>query len=161
MRFLDRILRPLLILAVVLIFVEVVVEVLSRFIFHIPLPWGAEVSQTLLVWLTFIGSAAASLRGEHIGIDLLVERLKPRPRAALNRLNALIILAFLCCAILSGVRVTSRVWGTTTASLQISAGILYLALPVGFGLMALIGLWTLLTGRDRLPAEGRDEGGRS
>ena len=46
MRIFDRLLRPFLVLSVLLIFLEVVVEVASRFIFHNPLPWGAEVSQT-------------------------------------------------------------------------------------------------------------------
>ena len=75
MRIFDRLLRPFLVLSVLLIFLEVVVEVASRFIFHNPLPWGAEVSQTLLVWMTFVGAAAAFLRGEHIGIEMLAERL--------------------------------------------------------------------------------------
>ena len=150
----DRLLRPFLILVVLLIFLEVVVEVASRFIFHNPLPWGAEVSQTLLVWMTFIGAAAAFLRGEHIGIEMLVERLSRTARAVLHRLNVLILLAFLVCGVRSGYRVVARVWDDVTASLQISAGILYLALPVGFGLMILFGLWMLITGNEKL--DGRN-----
>ncbi|MDO4786994.1 MAG: TRAP transporter small permease [Fretibacterium sp.] len=153
MRIFDRLLRPFLILVVLLIFLEVVLEVASRFIFHNPLPWGAEASQTLLVWMTFVGAAAAFLRGEHIGIEMLVERLPRTARKVLIRLNVLIILAFLGYGIRSGCRVVARVWDDVTASLQISAGILYLALPVGFGLMALFGLWMLLTGRERLETE--------
>ena len=157
-RFFDRALRVFLIGLLVVIFVEVVVEVASRFIFHYPLPWGAEVSQTLLVWMTFIGSAAAFLRGEHIGIDMLVERLPQVLRGFLQRLNLLIILAFLGCGIWSGFKVVTRVWDDTTASLQISAGILYLALPVGFGLMFLFGLWMLVTGNKKLRVEKFTDG---
>ena len=153
MRFFERVLRLLLILVVILIFIEVTVEVASRFIFHIPIPWGAEVSQTLLVWMTFIGSAAAFLRGGHISVELFLERMSRRWRPLMNRLNVLIILTFLACGIASGFKVVSRVWNDVTASLGISAGVLYLSLPVGFALMAVFGLWMLFTGRDRLGGE--------
>ena len=49
----------------------------------------------------------------------------------------------------------ARVRDDVTASLQISAGVLYLALPVGFCLMALFGLWMLFTGNEKLE-DGRD-----
>ena len=149
MKLLDRILRVFLIVALVLIFCEVIVEVSSRFIFHNPLPWGAEVSQTLLVWVTFVGAAAAFLRGDHIGVDMLISRLSGTARAVLTRINLLILLAFLGYGIWSGYKVVTRVWDDTTASLQISAGILYLALPVGFALMFVFGLWMLCTGREK------------
>lgn len=155
MRIFDRLLRPLLIFIVLLIFLEVVIEVASRFVFHNPLPWGAEFSQTLLVWMTFIGAAAAFLRGGHIGIEMLAERLPRVGRAVLHRVNVLIVLAFLVCGIRSGWRVVARVRDDVTASLQISAGVLYLALPVGFCLMALFGLWMLFTGNEKLE-DGRD-----
>ena len=150
MRIFDRLLRPFLVLSVLLIFLEVVVEVASRFIFHNPLPWGAEVSQTLLVWMTFVGAAAAFLRGEHIGIEMLAERLPRAARTVLHRVNVLILLAFLACGIRSGSKVVARVWDDVTASLQISAGVLYLALPVGFGLMTLFALWMLFMGKEKL-----------
>ena len=150
MKLLDRILRVFLIAALVLMFCEVIVEESSRFIFHNPLPWGAEVSQTLLVWVTFVGAAAAFLRGEHIGIDMFVECLPRGARAVLSRINVLIILAFLACGVWSGYKVVTRVWDDVTASLQISAGILYLALPVGFALAFAFGLWMLFTGHEKL-----------
>ncbi len=150
MKLIDRILRVFLIVALVAMFCEVIAEVASRFIFHNPLPWGAEVSQTLLVWVTFIGAAAAFLRGDHIGVDMLISRLPRTARAVLTGANLLIILLFLGCGIQSGHKVVARVWDDVTASLQISAGILYLALPVGFALTFVFGLWMLFTGHEKL-----------
>ena len=162
MKFIDRILRVFLIAALILMFLEVIVEVSSRFIFHNPLPWGAEVSQTLLVWLAFIGTAAAFLRGDHISIDMFAEYLPRVVRVALMRLNVLIILVFLACGIWSGYKVVTRVWDDFTAALQISAGILYLALPVGFALAFVFGLWMLFTGNMKLSdAESVKEEGAS
>ena len=150
MRVIERILRFFLIVAVVLMFAEVVVEVSSRFIFHYPIPWGAEVSQTLLVWVTFIGAAVAFLRNDHISVEILTERLPRRARVALHRFNLLVILAFLVCGVWSGVQVVKRTWRGTTAALQIPAGIMYLALPVGFALTIIFALWMLFTGKNRI-----------
>jgi TRAP-type C4-dicarboxylate transport system permease small subunit len=131
-------------------FLEVVVEVASRFIFHYPIPWGAEVSQTLLVWTTFLGTAAAFLRNDHVNIEIFVEWLPAFARALLFRLNLLIILAFLGYGTWSGIQVARRTWRTTTAALQIPAGILYLALPVGFALTIICALWMFFTGKRKL-----------
>lgn len=150
MKIIERILRFFLILAMTVIFVVVTAEVFSRFIFHISIPWGAEVSQTLLVWLTFIGSAAVFLRNEHINVDFLAERLQRRARIALGRLNLLIIMAFLACGVWSGIRVVTRTWRGTTAALQIPAGVLYLALPISFALMFLFALWMLFAGKEKV-----------
>ena len=150
MRVVERILRFFLVPAVTLILVVVVVEVTSRFIFHYPVPWGAEVSQTLLVWITFVGSAAAFLRNDHISIDFLAERLPHNARVVLRRFNLLVILTFLLCGTLSGIRVVSRTWRGTTAALRIPAGVIYLALPVSFAMMAVFALWMLFAGKDRI-----------
>ena len=52
-RAIDRLLS----IALYVIFFEVIAEASARYIFSVPIPWGAELSQTLLVWITFLGSA--------------------------------------------------------------------------------------------------------
>jgi TRAP-type C4-dicarboxylate transport system permease small subunit len=158
MKFFERLLRFFLIIAIILMFIEVVAEVSSRFIFHYPIPWGAEVSQTLLVWLTFIGAAAAFLRNEHVGIEILVEHLPNSLRAVLRRFNLLVMGAFLVCGTWSGVIVVRRTWRSATAALQIPAGILYMALPIGFVLTIAFALWMFFTGKDRSRFEEPKEG---
>ena len=153
MKAIERILRPFLIAVVVLIFLEVAAEVASRFIFHYSIPWGTEVSQTLLVWMTFTGSAVAFMRNEHIGIDFLWERLPSLARTMLTRVNFLIIVVFLACGIWSGVQVVKRTWNGSTAALQIPAGILYLALPVGFALMIPFALRMIFNGKNTIEEE--------
>ncbi len=149
MKFFDRAIHIFLIGAIILVMLEVMTEVVSRYIFHSPLPWGAEFSQTLLVWITFVGSAAAFLRGEHIGVEMLFESLPRLVRKVVFKLNVIIIMTFLGFGVWSGYKVVTRVWEDITASLQISAGIMYLALPVGFCLMLIFGVWMLFTGNEK------------
>lgn len=130
--------------AIVVITVEVLVEVAFRYILHKPLAWGAEVSQTLLVWVTFIGAAPALYRGEHMVITLVVNTLPaPARRTALYAAH-LAVLAFLLLGVWAGWLVVERTWSMRTTTLQIPAGVLYLAFPSGCLLMAAVAARDLL-----------------
>ncbi|MFP4481751.1 MAG: TRAP transporter small permease [Thermovirgaceae bacterium] len=126
----------LLSIALLLIFAEVVIEVSARYIFLAPIPWGAEFSKTLLVWLTFLGSAAAMRRGEHMVVSFVVEAISCQPlKKGVQLLADAVMLVFLFIGIWSGWQVVMRTWPQRTTALQVPAGILYLAFPVGCILM--------------------------
>ena len=75
---LKRAYRPLelfVIIAVTVVFIVVMMEVVSRYIMHQSIAWGGEVCQTLLVWITFIGSAAALLTNDHMEINIVLDRI--------------------------------------------------------------------------------------
>ncbi len=135
---LFRAVEGLISIALVVILTEVIVEVSARYIFHTSLPWGAEVSQTLLVWLTFLGAAEACRRNEHMAVRFILEGLPSKKlRKALDLSGKLIMLVFVSVSIWSGWQVVQRTWSMKTTALQIPAGILYLALPAGFLIMIL------------------------
>ncbi len=126
----------LLIVMIVAVFAEVLLEVFFRYVLHRPLSWGGELSQTILVWITFIGAATALFRGEHMMIDLLVQRLSSEKVKRSLRLFTLLVLgAFLVLGVDAGWTVVERTWRMRTTAMQIPAGILYLAFPVGCVLM--------------------------
>jgi TRAP-type C4-dicarboxylate transport system permease small subunit len=58
------------------------------------LVWYDEVASVLLAWLTFYGSALASVKRGHIGCPELVEQLPARLRHALGIVAQLLVLAF-------------------------------------------------------------------
>lgn len=141
---LGRLLRPfdiLLAIAVVVTCLEVLVEVFFRYVLQMPISWGAEVSQTLLVWITFVGAALALLRGEHMVIKLAVNKVtSPALRRVIQFIAQLAVLGFLVLGTWAGWQVVERTWGMQTTSLQIPAGILYLAFPAGCFLMMFVAL---------------------
>lgn len=121
-----------LIFGVVATFIEVLLEVAFRYILNRPLVWGGEMSQTILVWITFIGAASVLYRGGHIAIDFLPELVPPgRLRNALRLSGNLAILAFAAIGIWAGWKVVGRTWAMRTTAMQIPSGILYLAFPLG------------------------------
>lgn len=121
-----------LIFGVVATFIEVLLEVAFRYILNRPLVWGGEMSQTILVWITFIGAASVLYRGGHIAIDFLLPLISSGLAGRLVRLAAgLAVLAFAVIGIWAGWKVVGRTWSMRTTAMQIPSGILYLAFPLG------------------------------
>jgi len=137
--FLKRAFRPLevlLIIGISAVFFEVIMEVISRYILHISIESGAEISQTLLVWITFIGSAVALLDKEHMAINILLEKISSsKTRKIVEIAGDIAILGFLVAGLVGGSQLVLKTWNLTTTVLQIPAGVLYLSFPLGCFLM--------------------------
>jgi len=98
---------------------------------------GAELSQTLLVWSAFLGSAYALWNTEHMAVSLFVDRVKSKKaRKLLNYTARGTTLLFLLIGIWAGAKVVAITWGDRTTAMQIPAGILYLSFPISCGLMS-------------------------
>ncbi len=72
---------------------EVTVGVVFRYVGY-ALVWYDEVASILLAWLTFYGSALASVKRAHIGCPELIERLAPPKRRAFDIVAQLLVIAF-------------------------------------------------------------------
>lgn len=139
---LKRAYRPLeicLITAVCVILLQVLAEVVSRYVFSFSIAWGQELAETLVVWITFIGAAVAMLHAEHMAINILYNYLKNKALAKIFILLAdLTVLFFLIFAVYSGTQLVQRTWDMKTVTMEIPAGVLYLAFPVGCALMLIV-----------------------
>jgi TRAP-type C4-dicarboxylate transport system permease small subunit len=80
-------------LLMVLLFVEVTLGVVFRAAGS-SLVWYDEVASVLLAWLTFYGSALASVKRAHIGCPEVVERMGARARHALGIVAQVLVIAF-------------------------------------------------------------------
>ncbi len=77
----------------VVLFVEVTLGIVFRAIGH-SLIWYDEMASVLLAWLTFYGSALASVKRAHIGCPELVDALPWPARRLMNIAAQLIVIAF-------------------------------------------------------------------
>lgn len=114
--------------------VMVFANVALRFLTDRSILWVEEVSRYLMIWLTFLGAGIVLRYGGHIGIDTLQERL-PGAAPALRALIFALLLAFFAAMAWLGARYALLTWGQTTPVLQIPIGAVYLAMPIGFGLL--------------------------
>ena len=102
----------------VILFVEVTVGVLFRMTGH-SLIWYDELASVLLAWLTFYGSALASVRRAHIGCPELVERAPWPVRRAINIVAQLLVIAFFAILGVMGVWIMPILAGDTLVSVPI------------------------------------------
>jgi TRAP-type C4-dicarboxylate transport system permease small subunit len=96
--------------------------------------WVEEASRYTMIWLTFLGMGPVLRYGGHIGIETLHEQL-PRAAPLLRGVIVILLLAFFAFMVWVGVRYALLTWGQTTPVLEVPIGAVYLAMPVGFGLM--------------------------
>ena len=117
----------------------VAVEVLRRFVLSYSSLWGEEVARYGFIYLAWVGASAAIRDRSHIRIDVLVQSLPPRPRAALNIFADLCtLLLALICLYWSIVPVTTSIeFGSVTQGLRVSNAWFLVAVPLGFALMVL------------------------
>jgi TRAP-type C4-dicarboxylate transport system permease small subunit len=89
----GRALELLVMLLMVALAVEVTLGVVFRSIGS-SLAWYDEVASVLLAWLTFYGSALASVKRAHIGCPELVDQASPPVRRAVNLLAQVLVIGF-------------------------------------------------------------------
>lgn len=101
----------------VLLALEVVAGVVFRVAGH-SLVWYDEVASVLLAWLTFYGSALASVKRAHIGCPEVVEQLPPALRRAVNIASQLLVIAFFALLGWMGVAIMPALVGETLVALS-------------------------------------------
>jgi TRAP-type C4-dicarboxylate transport system permease small subunit len=100
----------------VLLFVEVTAGVAFRMVGH-SLIWYDEVASVMLAWLTFYGSALASVKRAHIGCPELVGVMPPVARRAVNIAAQLVVIAFFVVLGYVGVSIMPILAGDSMVSL--------------------------------------------
>lgn len=124
--------------------ISVMVQIVSRYVFQSPLPWTDEVSRFLLVWLTFIAAAWVMSDRSHVTVDLAVSKLGIRSIALVDSIATAIVVVgagVMAWAGIALVRATADVLAPAT---RLPMPVVYTAGAVGFGLVALHGIATIV-----------------
>jgi TRAP-type C4-dicarboxylate transport system permease small subunit len=116
--------------------------------------WIDEATRYLMVWMVFLGLGLALARGKHIAMDSYQQRMSEGTRLIVRRAIDAVGLVFCVYIAWFGADITMLVFksGQTSPTLGMSNAILYLALPVGFALLALRYAASLFGIIDRFPA---------
>lgn len=107
------------------------INVFLRYVLGSSIPWSEEVCGFLIIWLTFGGSAYAFRMGAHIGIDSLVNRLKPKARHIVTILNKISVIVFFGIVGYFGYKYAIIQANQLTPITRISASVPISAVPVG------------------------------
>jgi TRAP-type C4-dicarboxylate transport system permease small subunit len=134
----------------VLIFINVVMHAVGK-----DLAWLTELGEFLMVWVTFLGGAAAAQRGAHMSINEFLDKLQPKGRrwadAAVQSFTLLVVLL----VFFYGVRIVQSSWGNVLTTLEWPMAWQYMPLPLGMGLMGIFVLWDLIQILCGVPREQR------
>ena len=131
--------------------------VVHRYLLHDPLVWSDELASILFLWLAMLGALIAFQRDEHMRMTAIVGKLEPRMRAFLDVVAAVAAIAFLAFVIQPACEFAQDEMFVTTPAMGLANSWRAAALPVGLGLMLIIGILKMLslgTRKDVLMAMG-------
>ncbi len=106
-------------------------NVVSRYVWNYSYIWAEELSQYLMVWITFLGAGLALREGRHVAVELLQDQFPTRLKRAARALVIVLIIAFLAVLVFVGFQFASFAMEQETPVMQIPLGIPYLAVPLG------------------------------
>lgn len=122
------------------------------------LSWYDEVASVMLAWLTFYGSALASVKRAHISCPEVVEQASPRVRRALAVVAQLLVIAFFALLGWVGASILPIIASETLVSVPvISMAVVQSVIPVSCVLIVIaeaIQLVALLRPADPLRPTG-------
>ncbi len=137
-------------LMISLIFVNVVMHAFGK-----DLAWVTELGELLMVWVTFLGGAAAAQRGAHMTINEFLDKLTVARRRHADMAIQCICLGLLGCLAVYGWRIVSSSWNNTLTTLEWPMAWQYMPLPLGAALMFVFASWDLLLIWRGVPREQR------
>jgi TRAP-type C4-dicarboxylate transport system permease small subunit len=118
----------------VFIMLAVCADVLLRTFFRIPQMWVTEVTEVLLLYITFLASAWLLRDEGHVRVDILINRLKPRTVAFLGIISSLIGVLVSLVLTVFGTTVTwdYHLRGVyTPTAMEFPVWLILLVIPVG------------------------------
>jgi TRAP-type C4-dicarboxylate transport system permease small subunit len=121
------------------LFAVVILAVFFRYVVNSSLLWGEELVRYMAIWLVFLGLSSAHRRNEHVSLKSLLGRIPGVTPSLARRFGEVITLVFCVAITWFGVQATAGNFANHQVSpaMQIGIAWIYLAIPVGFGLLSL------------------------
>lgn len=137
----TTLIKPLEVLSAILLTVIVVmllIGVISRYAFSLPIVWIDEVVSISFLWLAMLGTAIAMHRNEHLRLTLFLQMMPERVRGFVHAVALVAIAAFLIALIHPAIEYAQEEWFVTSPALNIPNSFRVAALA--FGILAMLGV---------------------
>ncbi len=129
----DRVVRLILVLLMSVIVLDVLLQVVSRYLFQSPLGFTDELAGFLLIWIGLMGAAYATGEKQHLAIDLISHKFTSSRRKYLEVLVSFFVCLFALAVLVVGglwLVYTSFLYGQLSAALEVPLGYVYLVAPL-------------------------------
>ncbi|MBP6018857.1 MAG: TRAP transporter small permease subunit [Burkholderiaceae bacterium] len=143
-RVVGTICKTAMIIATVLIIIDLVLigaAVLMRYVFSAPIVWGDEIVSLSLTAIVMLAAPEVLRKNGHIGVDILVDMLKPKAAAWATVWSCVAVLSMSAILILNGwktVALSKMIGRLTDGHLELPIWMLQLLLPLGGILLAIV-----------------------
>lgn len=136
---------------IVIVFINAMLRGAAGFDFS----WSLEVVAFLLLWVTFLGCAAATARGAHMRVtEIAASVVPPRLRRPLAVVIDIAITVLLISLVYFGAIISTRTWAQETSVLYWPVGLLYASMPAGMALTLLFHLANFYIDASEGPPDG-------
>jgi TRAP-type C4-dicarboxylate transport system permease small subunit len=152
--FLNRTCEVALIIFLAAMAVVVFLQVLFRYVLHLPLFWTEEFARYCLVWASLLGAAVALKRGEHIAVTFLLDTFPKKVARVLTIVAQISVIFILSVMVWGGIKLVLVTSAQISPALRIPMAVPYLALPVGAVIMLFHVLDSLMQRLGRTSGEG-------
>lgn len=146
---LEKILGNFLALLLAVMVLDVVWQVLSRYVTSHPSSITEELARFLLIWIGLIGAAYAYRKHSHLSLDLLIRALKPSSQVVLNRVIQIITILFAgSCMIFGGLKLMllTLTLHQSSAALGVQIGWIYACIPLSGAMICWFALDNFVNG---------------
>ena len=87
------------------LFLVMLIEVISRYVFHAPAQWTFMLTLFIFSYVTFLGAGWVLLHKGHVNVDIFHSRLSPRWQAIVDLITAPFTFVFLVVLLYEGAKV--------------------------------------------------------
>ena len=132
-KLLDGTLEFLVTISMGVLVIDVVWQVITRYLLKNPSSWTEELATFLMIWVGLLGASVALNRGSHLGIDYIVSKMSQRKAMYVSLFVFTSIMLFsLSVMVIGGIQLVHRVLITNQVSpaLGLKMGYVYLAIPI-------------------------------
>lgn len=140
MKIIDKTLDTLLFLILTTMAFTMAANVFCRSVLKFSLYWGDELTQVLMVWLTFLGAAVAMREHAHYRFDYFTQKLHGRAKILYQLVTKSIVLVAIGLLLYWSILTTMGIRSWILPAMEFSRAWVYGACPVGCVFMLVYGI---------------------
>ncbi|MCT4648121.1 MAG: TRAP transporter small permease [Carboxylicivirga sp.] len=143
----DKILEQILVILLAVLVIDVLWQVLSRYVLASPSSFTDELAGFLLIWVGVLGAAYVTGQKQHLAIDLLLQKSKPAGQKRLQLIIDGCVALFAVLVLVIGgswLVITRFQLNVSSAALHLPLGYLYSVLPISGLLMVYYSVTSML-----------------
>jgi len=127
------------ILVMIALLADVILQVITRYLFNSPLGWTEEIARYLLILLTFVGAPIAVRKNSNVSLDFLLTNAPPKVKNIFGLLSGITELVFCVFGIYLSWKMTIFSLNRYLVTVHISRSVIYGIITVCFVVMTLRG----------------------